>query len=74
MQLLRRLPLDVEETTEETTEEAGGVTDPILSLSDVTGGLEVWFPAPLERHQQQLMDALGVVVHVDPPERSAVSS
>lgn len=36
-------------------------------LTSVTGGLDVWFPRELKPHQQRLMDALGVVVHVDPP-------
>lgn len=39
-----------------------------------TEGLEVWFPAPLAAHSRQLMDALGVVVHVDPPVRSTVTA
>lgn len=30
-------------------------------------GLDVWFREPLGLEQQRLMDALGVVVHVDPP-------
>lgn len=37
-------------------------------LAGVTHGLHVWFPHELGPHQQRLMDALGVVVHVDPPE------
>lgn len=43
------------------------MSEPTIPLADATDGLEVWFPAPLAPHAQRLMDALGVVVHVDPP-------
>lgn len=43
------------------------MSDELRDLVDVTTGLEVWFPRPLTRHARRLMDALGVVVHVDPP-------
>lgn len=46
----------------------------MLPLVDATAGLEVWFPEPLTEHARRLMDALGVVVHVDPPETSRVRS
>ncbi len=46
------------------------MTEPMIPLVDATLGLDVWFPRALEPHAQRLMDALGVVVHVDPPVRS----
>lgn len=42
------------------------VSEHLAFLTEVTAGLDVWFPAPLEPHAQRLMDALGVVVHIDP--------
>lgn len=50
------------------------MTEPMIPLVDATLGLEVWFPAPLSPHARRLMDALGVVAHVDPPERSTGGS
>lgn len=44
---------------------------PIIPLVDATQDLHVWFRAPLEPHQARLMEALGVVVHVDPPVTTA---
>lgn len=42
------------------------MTAHLAFLTDVTAGLDVWFPSPLEPHSQRLMDALGVRVHIDP--------
>lgn len=50
------------------------MSDPGFPIFDGTDGLEVWFPAPLAPHSQRLMDALGVVVHVDPPVPSTVTA
>jgi hypothetical protein len=42
------------------------MSEELAFLSDVAGGLEVWFPEPLSEHGAALMRAMGVTVHIDP--------
>lgn len=42
------------------------MAEPLAFLHGLTVGLDVWFPRELEPHQQRLMDAMGVRVHIDP--------